>query len=154
MLDWIKNKFCKPQEKKELKPMPIHKKIKQEARSVDVPSLKEEINALASQISFLKSRVKDPELNHAVYKRWNTISRKASDHQKEIFDKSEEHFAAYIKLWRLKDRFTKLVTLRALLRNKIHFSPSTDLERWGLTSLDPEELWPWVRDEQVKFLKE
>ena len=113
-------------------------------KKIDVPRLKGEINALAGELRFLKGRVRDPELNKAIYDGGSN-------------ELTKEFSAAQLRRWKTRLRFNKLVTLRALMRRKIHFHKNTRFEDvdYGLFKLGrfptKEDLWEWVEDVRKEF---
>jgi hypothetical protein len=113
-------------------------------KKVDLPRLKGEINALSGELKFLKGRVRDPELNKAIY----------NGTPNEL---TKEFSAAFLRRWKTRLRFNKLVTLRALMRGKVHFHKNTRFEDvdYGLYKLGrfptKEDLWKWVEDVRQEF---
>ena len=150
MLNWIKNRIMKKEQPKMAKIKQEQEPEEEEEKRIDVPRLREEIKSLAHKISFLKGRVRDPDLNMALSYKWNKLP---PDEKANINKKCLEHESACFKLWQIKRRFTKLVTLRSLMRGRIHFSPNTNLDKLGLSSLDLDDLWDWVEDEKEEFEK-
>jgi hypothetical protein len=126
------------------KPVRIHT-----TKKIDVFRLKGEINALAGELKFLKGRIRDPELNLAMY-RWACGKTSFNDATKEFS-------AAQMRRWKTKRRFNKLVTLRSLMRGKIHFHKNTRFEEidYALVRLGrfptKDDLWAWVEDVRKEF---
>ena len=126
------------------KPVRIHT-----TKRIDVPKLVGEINSLAGELKFLKSRVRDPELNLAMH-RWALGKTGFNDATKEFS-------AAQMRRWNARRRFNKLVTLKSLMRGKIHFHENTRFEEidYALAKLGrfptKEDLWAWVEVFRKKF---
>ena len=100
---------------------------------IDVKRLKSEIKLLSGQLKEHRKVIRDPIMNQP--SNWKV------------------HYKALSEARRKKTRVTKLCTLRALLYNKKHLSPSTRLEDHGLKSLSEEDLWKWVEKEKEEFTK-
>jgi hypothetical protein len=110
-------------------------------KKIDLRRLKGEIKALSGELRFLKSRIRDPKLNIAAY---------GSEENKEFYN-------ALFRRNKPLLRFNKLVTLRALMRGKIHFHKNTGFEvvAYALYKLGrfptKEDLWEWVEDVRKEF---
>lgn len=117
-------------------------------KKIDMLRFKGEINALAGELKFLKGRVRDPELNKAIYD-WS--------YGGEPNELTKEFSAAFLRRWKTRLRFNKLVTLRALMRGKIHFHKNTRFEDvdYSLYKLDrfptKDDLWKWVEEVRQEF---
>lgn len=120
-----------------------------QGKKINLAKLKEEINALSGELKFLKGRVRDPDLNLAIY-RWACKGDKFND-------KTKEFTAAQIRRYKTRLRFNKLIVLRSLMRNKVHFHKNTRFEEvdHALTKLKrfptKEDLWDWVSDIRKEF---
>jgi hypothetical protein len=100
---------------------------------IDVSRLKEEIKSLSGQLKFLKTRVRDPELNKAVYCYYNKPNGMDEDIQKlkaEFFSASDKRFVS-------RNRITRLCILRALLRGRLHI-PGTKDGLWKMVERERE----------------
>lgn len=111
-----------------------------QGKKIDVVKLKQEINDLSKELIFLKKKVRDPKLNLAVKNR-------------KPLDQRNDFYAALNKQIKTKLRFNKLVVLRSLMRNKIHFHKNTRLSQIDhkLKGLTKECLWDWVEDLREEF---
>lgn len=102
---------------------------------IDVQRLKEEIKRLSAEVREHKKIIKDPVYNTP--------------------DKRKEYWQALSGRGKASRRVTKLCTLRALLRHRVHLSPNTDLSQYGMPkSLELKDLWDWVEEEAVEFKKQ
>lgn len=102
--------------------------------NVDIHKLVSEINSMACKLSFLKDRISD--LNREISNGGGNFS---------------EISACWNKLRDFKLRCTKLNVLRALLRGRNHLSTYTDLDKFGINSLEEDDLWDWVEGELEEF---
>ena len=114
---------------------------KLEGKKIDVRKLKKEINSLAGELKFLKGRIRDPELNKAIY-RWSVGKAGFGPEIKEFS-------AVQLRYFKTKLRFNKLVTLRSLMRGRIHFHKNTKL--YYLPGLSKEDLQEWTKDVRKEF---
>lgn len=118
-------------------------------KKIDYKRLKGEINALSNQLRFLKSRYRDPELNQAIY-RWLNKGKGQND-------KTREFSSVCVKRFQKRQRFNKLITLKALMRGKIHFHKNTNFYHidYHLVKLGrfptKDDLWDWVKDVREEF---
>jgi hypothetical protein len=102
---------------------------------IDVPKLKEEIKKLSIEVREHKKVIRDPVYNTP--------------------NKREEHWKALLARGKARRRLTKLCTLRALLRHRVHLSANTDLTQYGMPkSLELKDLWEWVEEETNEFQKQ
>ena len=123
---------------------------------IDLLKLKKEINHLAEYLKSLKKLHRDPELNQIIS---HSVSVEGGDIKVREWD------ATHREQYRLGARFTKLCTLRALMRGKIHFSPHTRIEShcWeysgfsypnpspSFSGISREDLRKWVHDAIKEF---
>lgn len=99
---------------------------------------KEYAKSVSGKLRFLKSRLRDSELNKALRADCPEASKKRQDYWNAL--------SAYEKDSLL---FTKLCVLRALETGKQHLSPNTRLDRLGLSSLESENLKEWVAGVEI-----
>lgn len=124
-------------------------------KKIDLPRLKSEINSLSGQLRFLNKRRRDPKLNFA-----GGCSNMTLEESTKI---RSEFNSVLVKRREAVVRLTKLCTLRALMRNKIHFSPQTNWSAWRsnydtklstkflMNGASVEELLKWVDDVYREF---
>lgn len=101
----------------------------------------ERANEMSHKLRFLKSRLRDRELNEA-------LGSYSSD--PEISKKRQDYWNTQTAYQKDSLLFTKLHVLRALKTGKQHLSPNTRLDRLGLNGLDLETLKEWVEGVEVK----
>lgn len=111
-----------------------------QGKKINIVKLKKEINDLSRELIFLKKKIRDPKLNFAVEK--GKLPNQRSD-----------FYAALNKQIKTKLRFNKLVVLRSLMRNKMHFHKNTRISHvdYKLKGLTVECLWDWVEDIRKEF---
>lgn len=116
-------------------------------KKIDVIKLKEEIKSLAGQLKFLNKRRKDRRLNLVGGYPSFEESKKIISELMSVLSRRKE---ATIRL-------TKLCTLRALMRDRIHFSLYTDLHNWqvefdpNLKGISKDDLINWTEDVRNEF---
>jgi type IV secretory pathway ATPase VirB11/archaellum biosynthesis ATPase len=102
---------------------------------IDVPRLKEEIKRLSEEVRKHKKIIRDPAYN--------------------VPNKHKEYWEALSGRNKASRRVTKLCTLRALLRHRVHLSSNTDLTQYGMPkSLELKDLWDWVEEEANEFQRQ
>jgi len=119
--------------------------------NINVTLLKNEIKKLSEEIKESKRKMRDPTLNKSVEHLWDDYKY---DHKTHIWRSDDpqkdklrnEYWEACLDCEEIAKRITKLCTLRALLRGKIHLSPNTTN-----IDLDKESLWLWVIAEAKEF---